>query len=504
MFALISRRGVWGSAALKLARLTFLFGAVVLAGCQAVPPPPVAQAPVPIMGPTRGLDMATDSSDVLGELKGFPLNFVARYYRDPTSRWPALSPSEAQRLSALGLKIVTVWEWHSTDPAYFTYASGYSDAMSAAQQAKAVGQPAGSAIYFSVDFNARGSQLGQIDQYFRGIDAGLAAAGGGRPEYKVGVYGSGAVCAMIKGEGLAQYAWLTGSTAWDGTLGFGAWNIRQAPHGGRFPNLAFDHDANEAINDYGGFQLANAYAASAASAAVTAAAAGPAAAATLVNGMVTAMIPAGASATPPLPPTAPGAPATRVALAAPQAAAAPPAPVAAAAPVPTAAAVGPVAPPAIAPPPVASPATAATRVESAALEAAALAAATVLPRAAAAGEMPHRSPPPAERAAIPDEPSHDRAAARTGKALVSPKQRVAATTPDSRAPARSPRQPASSSHAESHEPEHRTSLPRPAEDHGAHLPAGKPATVHALNPATSRDREQPRPERPHRVRRVLG
>ena len=129
-----------------------LFAGLILAGCQASPPPSVAQSPVPSTGPARGIDMATDSSDVVGALRGFPINFVARYYRDPASRWPALSPAEAERISALGLKIVTVWEWHSADPAYFTYAAGYSDALSASRQAKAVGQPLGSAIYFAVDY----------------------------------------------------------------------------------------------------------------------------------------------------------------------------------------------------------------------------------------------------------------------------------------------------------------------------------------------------------------
>ena len=42
------------------------------------------------------------------------------------------------------------------------------DAISAYTQAKAVGQPAGSAIYFAVDYNAPSSDIsGAIDQYFR-------------------------------------------------------------------------------------------------------------------------------------------------------------------------------------------------------------------------------------------------------------------------------------------------------------------------------------------------
>src|SRR5579875_2949202 len=94
-------------------------------------------------------------------------------------------------------------------------ASGYNDAITAYGEAKAVGQPAGSAIYFAVDFNAQ--RLAPIERYFRGVAAGLAAAGGGRAEYKIGVYGSGVVCAAIKQAGLAQYSWLSNATAWSGS-----------------------------------------------------------------------------------------------------------------------------------------------------------------------------------------------------------------------------------------------------------------------------------------------
>jgi cytoskeletal protein RodZ len=78
---------------------------------------------------------------------------------------------------------------------------------------------------------------------------------GGRPEYKIGVYGSGAVCQAMKQAGLAQYTWLTNSTAWAGTLNYDDWNIRQ---GGHFSVLSFDHDSNEARDDYGGFRVASA------------------------------------------------------------------------------------------------------------------------------------------------------------------------------------------------------------------------------------------------------
>src|ERR1700740_1071570 len=136
-----------------------------------------------------GIDSAMDTSNVVEELRGSRIDFVARYYRDPTSSLPALSSQEARTLASLGLKIVAVWEQNSPDPENLSYSSGHSDAFSAYKQAKAVGQPAGSAIYFAIDFNAH--ELEPAKEYFRGIEAGLTAASGGRAEYQGGVYGSG-------------------------------------------------------------------------------------------------------------------------------------------------------------------------------------------------------------------------------------------------------------------------------------------------------------------------
>ena len=196
------------------------------------------------------------SSDVLSELKSNHVDFVARYYRNPNSRWPALSPSEAQRLSSSGINIVAVWEAHSRDPAYFSYSQGYLDAITAAGEARAIGQPAGSAIYFAVDFNAQ--WLFPIDQYFHGIAAGLDAANGGHPGYAVGVYGSGLVCDALKRSGLARYCWLSNAFAWDGSTEYEEWDIRQ---GAPSPELSFNQDADEARDEYGAFQVAAAGAA---------------------------------------------------------------------------------------------------------------------------------------------------------------------------------------------------------------------------------------------------
>jgi Domain of unknown function (DUF1906) len=489
---------------LRFSKLAALLPAILLAACSTPQvAPTIAEAPQ--TGYARGIDLPTDASDVAAELQGRPwLRFVARYYRDPASRWPALSASEARRLSALGLKIVTVWEWRSHDPAYFSYATGYNDALNATRQAQTVGQPPGSAIYFAVDFNARGAALYGVDQYFRGVNAGLAAAGRGRPEYRVGVYGSGAVCAAIRGAGLAHYTWLSGSTAWEGTAGYSAWNIRQAAQGARFANLSFNHDANEARDDYGGFQLGD-FAASPAAAVVTAAAVVPAAAATLVNQAITSIVPpAGgpAPSAPPAPPTVPPAPSAAAVASVVPAAPPPPAPVATGTPPP----VAPLTPPSPTPPapvvasaapPPPPPKPGASAAEVAALAAAETGMAAVArpaPRAGAERGTSARSPE--QSANREEEESRERTASRSGREAGA-KRKLYTVGANSRAVAAPLRHSHRAAAAPARDAERRIAAPRRAEEHGAHLQGGKTGTVRALDQPARRSGEPRKHEHSH-------
>jgi hypothetical protein len=239
-----------------MTKLGWLLPALFVVACES-PPPAQPVAVAPRVGVARGIDLPIDARDVSMELKQSRLDFVARYYRDPASRWPTLSPEEARTVSSAGMDLVAVWESHSHRPDYFSYASGYNDALAAYRQAKAIGQPSGSAIYFAVDFNAQAPDvMGPVDQYFRGVAAGLRTAGGEAPEYRVGVYGSGSVCGYLKAARLAELAWLSNSTAWTGYDSFTDWNIRQS---GRSPSLSFDQDSNEARGEYGSFRVTNQY-----------------------------------------------------------------------------------------------------------------------------------------------------------------------------------------------------------------------------------------------------
>lgn len=181
-------------------------------------------------------------------LQGESIAFVGRYYSRTTHvEGKKLTAAEAGLISAAGIQIVAVYEDGPTSYGYFSASRGTADAQGAMQQAAAVGQPNGSAIYFTVDYDAATSEIaGNITAYFQAVAAAIGGA------FKVGVYGSGSVCAAITGAGLAQLAWLAQSTGWSGYADFTQWAIKQGPE---TSVCGLNSDTDVAQGDFGGFSV---------------------------------------------------------------------------------------------------------------------------------------------------------------------------------------------------------------------------------------------------------
>lgn len=104
------------------------------------------------------------------------------------------------------------------------------DVDAAIAQARSVGQPPGTAIYFGVDFNFTNGDRETIDlmvRYFRVVRRSMVAAG-----YKLGAYGSGFALETLQNTdgGLIDYAWISASRAFNGTSAFhrtGNWHLFQ-------------------------------------------------------------------------------------------------------------------------------------------------------------------------------------------------------------------------------------------------------------------------------------
>jgi hypothetical protein len=147
--------------------------------------------------------------------QGRSISFVQRYLRD-------LSRAEAAALSKAGLQIVSCYEYgYPTHIAYFTRAQGQHDGRLGFTQAQAVGQPAGTPVYFAVDTDPSVGQRQAILDYFQGIQDGynqyfneMQTQNKPAVAYAIGVYGSGCVLDWCQAHGIATWFWQAFAPGW--------------------------------------------------------------------------------------------------------------------------------------------------------------------------------------------------------------------------------------------------------------------------------------------------
>lgn len=186
------------------------------------PPAPVQPRLVPVASRYPAIiDTATDTRPYLAALKALGVRSVFRYYAtaaQPEVPQKQLTLAERDAILEAGLSIGSVWQYYSNVPANIHRERGQTDGETALARAATFAQPAGSAIYFGVDFDwlpSDGARRQAILDYFDAVKAQVQAAG-----YRVGVYGSGATCAAVLDAGLAELAWLVNSPGHTGAAAF--------------------------------------------------------------------------------------------------------------------------------------------------------------------------------------------------------------------------------------------------------------------------------------------
>ena len=209
---------------------------------------------------------------------------IGRYYS--SSAWKRITKAEAAAISGAGLKIFVVFE-DSGDPTLSTD-RGIHDAQIALGQAKAIGQPAGSAIYFAMEHLPNGythAHVPGIKLYFEGVRQVLGAT------YKIGVYSDGVVLDALLDAGLCEFAWLSASSSFEGSKDFdrsNRWALAQRKVDQTWSGLSVD--TNDAKSEFGAFVVEQAQPAAGggagpmAAALAMAAPAGPAAPAAAASG----------------------------------------------------------------------------------------------------------------------------------------------------------------------------------------------------------------------------
>jgi Domain of unknown function (DUF1906)/CHAP domain/Putative peptidoglycan binding domain len=206
------------------------------------------------------LDTSQNSRSLIDCLTAKGIMAIGRYYTKKRNNSKILTADEARKLSAGGIRIWTVYQNRHREAVDFSAIKGKQEAEDALDYAKTViNQPAGSAIYFSADFDASAAILnGSILPHFEAIVAAFAAAG---HPYRIGIYSSGFVCKSLLAAGVVELTWLSQSSGFNGTAAFKAsrrWNILQSLPVSQFCGFDDDVDPDE-INldnaDFGGFLL---------------------------------------------------------------------------------------------------------------------------------------------------------------------------------------------------------------------------------------------------------
>jgi hypothetical protein len=212
------------------------------------------------------IDTAVDTRPYLHKLKAAGVKVIGRYLgRCP--QWDgkrlidnggAGTPgSEINAILDNGFALLSIYQYLSNNPYKFS-GKGYSvrtgryftlkdaacrapanpphtaqqeaelDAHAAVRQARAIGQPPGTAIYFAVDFNFHRTDTvtrKRLLIYFHTVNRIVEGAG-----YLLGAYGSGDALALLREQDLVDFTWLSASRGYAGSSVFhnsGEWHLFQ-------------------------------------------------------------------------------------------------------------------------------------------------------------------------------------------------------------------------------------------------------------------------------------
>lgn len=163
----------------------------------------------------RILDTTRDCTPQIACLKSSGFDTVVRYYSK--SAWKRIGQAEARALADNDISIVAVYQNRQNQAADFDKPQGERAGEHAYDYASnVIFQPAGSAIYFSVDFDASEAEVNQrVIPFFAGIRSAFQHMDGGGPaRYRIGVYGSGRVCRLLSADDHVELMWLAQATGW--------------------------------------------------------------------------------------------------------------------------------------------------------------------------------------------------------------------------------------------------------------------------------------------------
>jgi len=197
------------------------------------------------------IDTPWRTTSALSRLKGIGVETIIRYYNFENSRVlpeKRIEAEEAAAIAAHGLTLAVVFQQRQNGAEDFSQEQGYRAGQRAARYAREViGQPSGSGLYFAVDYDAGAPDIDRcIGPYFDGVGAAMADESGGKPAFRIGVYGSGLVAQRLLEHNCVELVWLSMSHGFQGTqeaLTAGSFDLYQIAPATRLCGLDVDYNA---------------------------------------------------------------------------------------------------------------------------------------------------------------------------------------------------------------------------------------------------------------------
>jgi hypothetical protein len=195
------------------------------------------------------IDVADDPTPRLAQLKSAGIRTIFSYLSsiNPTGGkcWTVARVKDA---AAAGFRIGLVHEgWGGVNGRGVSAADGERDSKYCRQAAQVLGAPKGACIYFACDTDFTANQIKiMVTPYFQQIRRNFADG-----FYRIGVYGSGAVCSAMKDAGLTDLTWEAQSKGW---MGYSSWLAKADMVQGPETTLAgLDVDTDTARGDIGDY-----------------------------------------------------------------------------------------------------------------------------------------------------------------------------------------------------------------------------------------------------------
>jgi hypothetical protein len=189
---------------------------------------------------------------------------IVRYYNFSNSqRLPekCMTFAEAQAICAQGMTIAVVFQQRQDRAEDFSETKGYEAGRRAYRYAlNDIGQPEGSGIYFSVDFDASDEEIKRyVTPYFQGVHRAFKEVSSDQPIYQVGIYGSGATSSALSKKKLCSLIWLAMSRGYRGTreaINNGNYHLEQRAPAATLCGLGVDYNfVNPQKTNFGSFVI---------------------------------------------------------------------------------------------------------------------------------------------------------------------------------------------------------------------------------------------------------